>query len=130
MIRASVGKLVVQYVSVYYIKVSVACRCWSHIKLSELRVSGPIPLTGSSKHRKRRRRHCKDLPRSYRNTVLSFLYISFGDARSSWVDEERSQHTVTFKVAFSTFWFKFGATIRRQAERSDSEARHKAPNLT
>ena len=35
-----------------------------------------------------------------------------------------------FKVAFSTFWFKFGATLRRQAERSDSEARHKAPNLT
>jgi len=39
-------------------------------------------------------------------------------------------YTVTFKVAFSTFWFKFGATLRRQAERSDSEARHKAPNLT
>jgi len=35
-----------------------------------------------------------------------------------------------FKVAFSTFWFKFGATLRRQAERSDSEARHKARNLT
>jgi len=35
-----------------------------------------------------------------------------------------------FKVAFSTFQFKFGATRRRQAERSDSEARHKAPNLT
>jgi len=35
-----------------------------------------------------------------------------------------------FKVAFSTFWFKFGATLRRQAERSDIEARHKAPNLT
>jgi len=35
-----------------------------------------------------------------------------------------------FKEAFSTFSFKFGATLRRQAERSDSEARHKAPNLT
>jgi len=35
-----------------------------------------------------------------------------------------------FKVAFSTFWFKFGATLRRQAERSDSEARSEAPNLT
>jgi len=35
-----------------------------------------------------------------------------------------------FKVAFSTFQFKFGATLLRQAERSDSEARHKAPNLT
>ena len=35
-----------------------------------------------------------------------------------------------FKVAFSTFWFKFGATLRRQAEWSDSEERHKAPNLT
>jgi len=35
-----------------------------------------------------------------------------------------------FKVAFSTFKFKFGATLRRQAKRSDSEARHKAPNLT
>jgi len=35
-----------------------------------------------------------------------------------------------FKVAFSTFWFKFGAALRCQAERSGSEARHKAPNLT
>jgi len=41
-----------------------------------------------------------------------------------------TSYTVFFKVAFSTFWFKFGATLRRQAERSDSEARHKAPNLT
>ena len=39
-------------------------------------------------------------------------------------------NTVIFKVAFSTFQFKFGATLRRQAERSDSEARHKANNLT
>jgi len=40
------------------------------------------------------------------------------------------QYTVIFKASFSTFWFKFGPTLRRQAERSDSEARHKAPNLT
>jgi len=34
-----------------------------------------------------------------------------------------------FKVAFSTFWFKFGATLRRQAERRDSGTRQKASNL-
>jgi len=34
-----------------------------------------------------------------------------------------------FKVAFSTFRFKFGATLRRQAERRDSETRQKASNL-
>jgi len=39
-------------------------------------------------------------------------------------------NTVIFKVAFSTFKFIFGATLRRQAEWSDSESRHKAPNLT
>jgi len=39
-------------------------------------------------------------------------------------------HCNFFKVAFSTFWFKFGATLHHQAERSDSKARHKAPNLT
>jgi len=38
-------------------------------------------------------------------------------------------YTVTFKVAFSTFWFKFGATLRRQAERRDSGTRQKASNL-
>jgi len=36
-------------------------------------------------------------------------------------------YTVIFKVAFSTF--KFGATIRRQAERRDSGTRQKASNL-
>jgi len=35
-----------------------------------------------------------------------------------------------FKVAFSTFTFKFGATLRRQAEWSDSGARLKPRNLT
>jgi len=30
-------------------------------------------------------------------------------------------HTVIFEVAFSTFWFKFGATLRRQAERSEAQ---------
>jgi len=34
-----------------------------------------------------------------------------------------------FKVAFSTFWFKFGANPRRQAERRDSGTRQKASNL-
>ena len=34
-----------------------------------------------------------------------------------------------FKVAFSTFWFKFGATLRRQAERRGSGTRQKASNL-
>ena len=34
-----------------------------------------------------------------------------------------------FKVAFSTFRFKFGATLRRQAERRDSGTRQKASNL-
>ena len=38
-------------------------------------------------------------------------------------------YTVIFKVAFSTFWFKFGATLRRQAERRDSGTRQKASNL-
>ena len=37
--------------------------------------------------------------------------------------------TVIFKVAFSTFWFKFGATLRRQIERRDSGTRQKASNL-
>jgi len=37
--------------------------------------------------------------------------------------------TVIFKGAFSTFWFKFGATLRRQAERRDSGTRQKASNL-
>jgi len=49
---------------------------------------------------------------------------------SSWGGKYNTLYTVIFKVAFSTFQFKFGATLRRQAERSDSEARHKAPNLT
>ena len=35
-----------------------------------------------------------------------------------------TRYPVIFKVAFSSFQFKFGATLRRQAERSDSEARH------
>jgi len=38
-------------------------------------------------------------------------------------------YTVIFKVAFSTFWFQFGATLRRQAERRDSGTRQKASNL-
>jgi len=38
-------------------------------------------------------------------------------------------YTVIFKVAFSTFWFKFGATLRRQAERRDSGTRQKVSNL-
>jgi len=38
-------------------------------------------------------------------------------------------HSVIFKVAFSTFWFKFGAILRRQAERRDSGTRQKASNL-
>jgi len=38
-------------------------------------------------------------------------------------------YTVIFKVAFSTFRFKFGATLRRQAERRDSGTRQKASNL-
>jgi len=47
------------------------------------------------------------------------------------VDRFIWKHTLYFfKVSFSTFWFKFGATLRRQAERSDSEARRKAPNIT
>jgi len=29
----------------------------------------------------------------------------------------KEQHLIFIKVAFSTFWFKFGAIIRRQAER-------------
>jgi len=40
-----------------------------------------------------------------------------------------SRYTVFLKVAFSTFWFKFGATLRRQAERRDSGTRQKASNL-
>ena len=40
-----------------------------------------------------------------------------------------NRYTVIFKVAFSTFWFKFGATLRRQAERRDSGTRQKASNL-
>ena len=32
-------------------------------------------------------------------------------------------------VAFSAFWFKFGATLRRQAERRESGTRQKASNL-
>ena len=44
--------------------------------------------------------------------------------------EHSTKHCNFFKVAFSTFWLKFGATPRRQAEQSDSEARHKASNLT
>ena len=43
--------------------------------------------------------------------------------------QEWTLYTVIFKVAFSTFWFKFGATLLRQAERSDSGARQKASNL-
>jgi len=40
------------------------------------------------------------------------------------------RHTLYFfTVAFSTFWFKFGATLRRQAERRDSGTRQKASNL-
>jgi len=38
-------------------------------------------------------------------------------------------YTVIFKVAFSTFWFKLGATLRRQAERRDSGTRQQASNL-
>ena len=33
-----------------------------------------------------------------------------------------------FKVEFSTFWLKFGATLRRQAERRDSGTRQKTSN--
>jgi len=43
--------------------------------------------------------------------------------------QARFRHTVIFKVAFSTFWFKFGATRRRQVERRDSGTRQKASNL-
>jgi len=34
-----------------------------------------------------------------------------------------------FKVGFSTFWYKFGATLPRQAERRDTGTRQKASNL-
>jgi len=37
--------------------------------------------------------------------------------------------SLIFKVAFSTFWFKFGATLRRQAERRYSGTKQKASNL-
>jgi len=43
--------------------------------------------------------------------------------------QKRGHYTVIFKVAFSTFRFKFGATLRRQAERRDSGTRQKASNL-
>jgi len=49
-----------------------------------------------------------------------------GSARRSGA---AASYTVIFKVAFSTFWFKFGATLRRQAERRDSGKRQKASNL-
>jgi len=52
--------------------------------------------------------------------------------KKNWpCDQESSSYTEIFKVAFSTFWFKFGATLRRQAERRErNEAKGIQPSPT
>jgi len=98
---------------------------------------GPPPPTGRCADPGRlgpgpRRRR---LPRSMNPEMCNFSRRTSPPpppARVSYqpMNELASPALYFFKVAFSTFQFKFGATLRRQAERSDSEARHKAPNLT
>ena len=59
-------------------------------------------------------------------TFINYYYVSFKKrilAGPSLKDNRKSSTLYFFKVAFSTFWFKFGATLRRQAERRDSGTR-------
>jgi len=66
--------------------------------------------------------------------TFTYLWLSYvGRAMDNWALRSRDWFfgyaLQFFKVAFSTFWFKFGATLRRQAERRDSGTRRKASNL-
>jgi len=52
------------------------------------------------------------------------------EVQASNVESKNNKRTLQFfKVAFSTFWFEFGATLRRQVERRDSGTGQKASNL-
>ena len=79
-------------------------------------------------------RRCQDWRRFAR--VLSVQKVLSGSGRAGrlrlmgkYIGHSLCYTLYFFKVAFSTFWFKFGATLRRQAERRDSGTRQKASNL-